>query len=486
MNSHRASYTERRLPEYYGKAFTAFILLLTVLAYAGMASVDWRFGTLRDQFVTQTLGWYGLAFAAFALLIVWVEWRQRVSMRWVWGVAIVARLLLLTTTPTLSDDVYRYLWDGHVAIQGVSPYAYAIDSAEHNAYDHPVRALANNTWMASPYMPAAQTIFGAVALLLPLSPLSLQLLMVGFDLLSAWLLAKLLSLAKLTLHRLILYLLNPLIIVEIAHGAHIDAWMILLTLCAAYAALNVRAWPRIIAPIALALAVLTKIIPVLAAPVFFWHWSWKQRIGSGVLALGLLLPAAVRAGWGLSGELNGRGLFGALRIYADRWKFNGGIFHWLAGWLAERGVATPLDTAKLAVWLVMMGVLLIVWGLAYHYPSPRAALRLIFVPFAAYLSLTPTVHPWYALIMLTFVPFLAPADDESPWQWLVVLPWLYLAATLPLSYLTYRDPSDFRELEWVRQTEWLPTLVLATIALLWTSSALLSPLLGERARVRGS
>ncbi|HFC11582.1 MAG TPA: hypothetical protein ENJ56_01965 [Anaerolineae bacterium] len=471
------------------KVVTGSLLFLTIFAYAGMGSVDWRFGTLRDQYVTQTLGWYGLVFVLFVLLVVWLEWRQAVDLRWVWGIAIGVRLLLLLTTPTLSDDVYRYLWDGHVAAQGVSPDAFAIDSAELNPFDHPIRALANNRSMASPYMPAAQTVFHLAARLFPLTPLTMQAIMVTFDLLTAVLISKLLTLANLPARRITLYLLNPLIILEVAHGAHIDAWMILLLLLAVYftlhggdqavsttvyreldfSVLSNQKFGRWIAPITLALAVLTKIIPVLAAPVFFWHWSWRQRIGSAVLALGLLVPAGRRAGWGLAGELNGRGVFGALRIYAARWNFNSGIFHWLEQWLIERGSVTPLETAKLVVWLLIMGVLLAVWGLAYRYRSPRSALRLLFIPFAAYLSLTPTVHPWYALIMLTFVPFLAPASDESRWQWLLVLPWFYLAATLPLSYLTYRDPNDFREFEWVRQTEWLPTLALATIGLLWKS-----------------
>ncbi|HFC12047.1 MAG TPA: hypothetical protein ENJ56_04315, partial [Anaerolineae bacterium] len=68
------------------KVVTGSLLFLTIFAYAGMVSVDWRFGTLRDQYVTQTLGWYGLVFVLFVLLIVWLEWRQAVDMRWVWGV----------------------------------------------------------------------------------------------------------------------------------------------------------------------------------------------------------------------------------------------------------------------------------------------------------------------------------------------------------------------------------------------------------------
>ncbi|MEM7336883.1 MAG: hypothetical protein AAF490_32720, partial [Chloroflexota bacterium] len=203
----------------------------SLVAYLGLVAVDWINGTLRDQFVTQTINWYLVAFVFFVILVVWGE-KRPLSLRWVWICAILFRVLLLFTTPTLSDDVYRYMWDGYVATEGVSPFAFPIDSPELDYLDIPQRALANNTWMASPYMPVAQWIFWGLALVFPLHPFFFQLLMVIFDLLSGWLIYQLLILGNYPKHRLILYLLNPFVIVEVAHGAHVDAWMICLFLAA--------------------------------------------------------------------------------------------------------------------------------------------------------------------------------------------------------------------------------------------------------------
>ncbi len=86
------------------------------------------------------------------------------------------------------------------------------------------------------------------------------------------------------------------------------------------------------------------------------------------------------------------------------------------------------------------------------------------VPYMGYVLLTPTFHPWYILILLSFIPFLSPASGESPGRWLSVVPWLYLSAALTLSYITYFDRLNPAELEWVRQIEWIPTLLLALIA----------------------
>ena len=76
-----------------------------------------------------------------------------------------ARFILLLTIPSLSDDIYRYIWDGHVAINGFSPYAFAVNDHTLDFLSIPERDLANNAWMASPYLPAAQLLFFLAALI---------------------------------------------------------------------------------------------------------------------------------------------------------------------------------------------------------------------------------------------------------------------------------------------------------------------------------
>ncbi|MEM7114123.1 MAG: hypothetical protein AAF614_16935 [Chloroflexota bacterium] len=450
--------------------------LAMFIAYGGLVQLDWRFGTLRDGVVPQTIGWYGFAWIAWLAAIVWVERGGEMPKRWLWGTAVLCRLLLLFTTPTLSDDVYRYLWDGYVANQGVSPYAHAIESPELDYLDHPVRALANNQWMASPYLPAAQYLFFGLTFVLPIQPIFMQIAMIISDLLAAWILSKLLRLVGLPAHRILLYLWNPLIIVEVAHGAHLDAWMVLLLITAVYLTLKplsqtqpvtrVAALQPFGAPLFLALATLTKILPVLALPVLFWRWTWRQIFFYGGIVLLLLLPAGIRGGWGLTGELDGTGLFGAVRIYESFWNFNSGLFHWLEVRWGAPGYGTPLDEAKIVILAAMFLLMLFVWWLGYQRrEDDRALLRLLALPFPGHILLATTIHPWYAHALLTFIIFLAPAKAESKGRWLAVVPWLYLSGALVLSYMTYIDPLNFGELAWVRQAEWMPTLLLVVLFL---------------------
>ncbi len=508
------------------------LLSLSLLAYSGMVSMQFRHGELGGRVVVEFLYWYGLAFVGYIGAILWVErWGDKESppspcslyerskafgLGWLWGGGCLFRFLFLFTSPSLSSDVYRYLWDGHVAVNGISPYAFPIDAPELDGLDIPIRALANHAWLASPYMPVAQWFFAGVAFLFPLKPISIQVAVVVFDLTTALLIAQLLALARLPGHRLLIYLWNPLVIVEVAHGAHVDAWMVVLMMAAV---LGIGYWksdqdvridrkmqdiscldscqsntldsdvegrgaPRqlmdapfarfddarrllaALSPALLALATLTKLIPVLLTPIFWWQWNWGRRLLYGALSVGLLLPSAMRAGWGLTGDLDGRGLFGALRIYEEYWKFNSGLFHWLEMWLREAGVADSQDVTQEIALSILVALLLWAWLCSRRDRNDlRATLRWLAAPLAGYVLLTMTFHPWYLLALLPFVPLLTPGADELRRIWLWTWPWLWLSGTLALSYIRYIDPTDPREFEWVRRWEWLPTLGLLGIAL---------------------
>ena len=473
------------------------LLAVSTFAYGGMVSMQIRHGNLGTTEVPEFLVWFAVAFAAYAIAVFWLErrWhlgrqegnaspsgvRQFYLLAWIWCGGFLFRWLLLQTFPTLSSDVFRYMWDGHIAVNGISPYAYPIDASQLDWLDVPFRTQANHAWMASPYMPAAQWFFAAIAFFYPLNPDSFQVAAVLFDLGTAFILTRLLATTGLPSHRLLIYLWNPLVIVETAQGAHVDALMVFLIMLAVYAtALSAGAASRqaanktnrpsfsLLAPALLALATLTKLIPVFLTPIFWWRWNWGSRLLYGYLTVGMLVSPALRAGWGLSGDLDGRGLFGALRIYNAQWNFNSGLFRWLEDWLASMGIADPMAQAQEISYFLMFLLLLFVWRQFRHFYSDlRAVLRWLAVPLGGYLLLATTIHPWYLLALMPFLPFLAPGDDEPMRFWLWLLPWLWLSGIVVLSYVTYIDPEDLIDLEWVRLVEWLPTLFLLGIALSW-------------------
>ncbi|MDK1080846.1 MAG: hypothetical protein QGM50_11125 [Anaerolineae bacterium] len=445
------------------------ILAVSSMGYLVLLAIDFQTGTLRAGSTIPTLTAYFILFGAYLAAIIHSE-SNHWPWHWIWLPAVFFRLILIFTTPTLSDDVYRYIWDGHVANQGYSPYEYRIDAPELDSISIPARDLANHTWMASPYMPAAQWLFARLNAIFPPTPKAYQTGMVFFDLGVGLLIMGLLKLGKLGPQRVLIYLWSPLVILEIAHGAHLDAFMLFLTGAAiyfAYKQMEINSLRIFASPILLALATLTKIIPILILPILFWRWTWTQRIIYAGLTVGVLAGASIEVGSGLVGPQTGTGLFGALRIYADVWSFNAGPYEWFKQLAEYFNALQPDRVAKLvSLILVILAMSWAAWQ-ARISSSIRKDLRLMALPLGTYIILTPTVHPWYLLILVLFFPFLTPGPDEPTHVWHMLIPWIYLSAALPLSYLTYLDPADYRELDWVRLVEWLPVVAgLLTVAFL--------------------
>jgi alpha-1,6-mannosyltransferase len=460
--------------------------LLVEICFIGMVFL----GDLR-QHTIPFLGLYGLACLGYGTAVYWLLRGAALRLRFprlrsgqagqarrrtfplILGLAILFRAtLLFATPPTLSDDVYRYIWDGRLTNAGVNPYAYAVESPLLDRFDSPQRALVNNSWMASPYLPAAQALFAAVYWFAADSPLAFQVAAVLFDLLTGWLVTDLLRRLGLPPLRALIYLWNPLVIVEFAHGAHVDALMICLLVTTLWALVAARKFPSVVALVA---ATLTKGLPALLLPVMTRRWGWRRTIVYAGLVFVACLPFALGAGWGLMGPLDGEGLFGALRIYAAHWNYNGGLYHWLEVWLS--GYRTPgpvppevvgwgpIRAAKLIVAHALGLVLIAVWRMSQRCDDDLALLRLAMVPLAAYLLLATTVHPWYVTLIIPLLPFLPPKKGETTRSGRFLFPWLYFSAAVSLSYLTYLDPANLREYDLVRIAEYVPLCLL----LIWSA-----------------
>jgi alpha-1,6-mannosyltransferase len=223
--------------------------------------------------------------------------RSPFPVRTIWIVAILARLIVLWTSPSLSNDVYRYLWDGHLLHQGISPYAEPVSSPELDAHSTPLRQNVNHAEMASPYLPAAQAYFWFMEWIAPQQVKVYQLAATLFDLLTGLLILQILSRLKLNPSAVVIYLWNPLVIVEFAHSAHVDAWMLFLFMLAIYIALS---FPKkhLAAPFLFALATLTKGVPALLVPIFFRRWR-LSGIVLYLLSTGLpLVFLGLITGWG--------------------------------------------------------------------------------------------------------------------------------------------------------------------------------------------
>ncbi len=433
-----------------------------------------RLGNLR-QHITPFLALYLAAFVPYLLAL----WAMRASeaadtsptptlphsLSLILAFAFLFRVtLFFTTPPTLSDDVYRYLWDGRVFNAGLNPYT------------HPQTA--------TPYPPLAEVLFGFVYALWPENPLAMQATITLFDLLTIGAIVLLLRRVGLPLERVVVYAWNPLVVVEFAHGAHVDAvmlfWMVLALLwlvaveyppverplpATGIAALDEEAYTvpggvvLTVSAVCLAAAVLTKLMPLVLWPVFVWRWGWRRTALCGAI-VGLAFVPFLGAGLGWGAASSGAGLLGALGIHARQRNFNSGLYHWTEAGLRWLGVGPAGPVATLIMLASMAVVALHVFRKHKKRPAgPFVVIGDATLLVGAYLLLTTTVHPWYVAAIVPLLCFFGSRNGRDTSQALrpvALAPWLYFTAAVALSYLTYLRPAEFRELSWVRWVEYPP------------------------------
>lgn len=429
-------------------------LLLTFLPYLFLPR-------LNGEYLPVFLICFSLA-GAFYLLAIRQLGHSPFTVHTIWIVAILGRLIVLGTSPSLSNDVYRYLWDGHLLHQGINPYAEPVNSPELDAYSTPLRLSVNHSEMASPYLPVTQAYFWIIEWIAPQQVKAYQVAAMLFDLLTGLLIYQILSRLRLNPSAVLIYLWNPLVIVEFSHSAHVDAWMLFLFMLAFYITLSFPK-ERFASPVLFALAALTKGVPALFVPLFFRRWRLAEI---ALCLLVIVLPLVLfglNAGWGLGQQMDGRGLLGAIRIYAQYWRFNSSpLFNLISAWpslnheTADRlaRIFTSLLTTIAIVWSACK-----VWMFGQLNTDPvmggRVLARLSLLPVGVYLLLSPTIHPWYVTWVMPFLPFFMPVKDEPARIWRWAIPWIYFSISVVFSYLAYRSQERAEVPVWVQWLEYL-------------------------------
>lgn len=374
--------------------------------------------------------------------------------------AILVRVPFWLTQPSLSSDVWRYLWDGRLVSQGANPYSERVDALSVGDGVEVLRSRIQHQWMASPYPPAAQAAFGILYKLFPMSATAMQVTFSIIDLASGFLLIRLLHRLRIPSGRALLYLWSPLIVIEFAHSAHIDSLMTLLVLIAIHCSLSHR---QNLSAAILGLATVTKYIPALFLPVFIRRWGWRRLwVYFGVVLIGYL--PFLNAGLGVEPGNRGTGIFGALWIYIRQWNTNSGLYFWSVNILNNFGLGEPelIGKAITTFALVMIGVWQLVRSGNRHSRDHGETIEGIIILLGAYILLSAAVFPWYLSLMVALVAALR-VDESIPWR-LVLIAWIYFSGAVNLSYLFYIDPGNPAEIEWVRWVEYLPLLLLLSAA----------------------
>lgn len=347
-----------------------------------------------------------VALAALSLLAVVLYAGERGLVPWgagtVLGVAAAVRLLFLFRPPELSDDVYRYLWDGLQTLSGHSPYALAPAAAPApSAAFLGLRARVNHPDLVTLYPPAAQLVFAAGASLGG-TVTALKGLLTVLDLGSCALLLLVLANLGLPAPLAALYAWHPLAVLEVAGSGHVDgAGVFFLLACVALLTRRGSRAPSraggFAAGVLFALACLTKLFPLVFAPQM-------------LAAAGRRRAPPFAAGFALAGGLvtvpflpSLAAGVATLGLYAQTWEFSGFAFQIVRTFTGSGLTARlVLGTAFAAVWGCTC------WGRRDTSASTeRAPFHAMYAVALAFLFLTPTLHPWYALYLAALLPLAA-------------------------------------------------------------------------------
>jgi hypothetical protein len=326
------------------------------------------------------------------------------------AVALLLRLFFLSASPQLSDDIYRYLWDGSNVVRGINPYAAAPSLITPPPGLKSVHAMINHPDFVTIYPPAAQLVFaGGAALGGKITGLKGFLLL--WDLGLCTLLIVLLQQLDRPAWLAVLYAWNPLCVLEIAGSGHVDgAGLTLLLGCCCLImrerqspAAGLRPWPALLSGALLAGAGLVKLFPLALVPVLFLLVPAGRRIffaaGFFAAVAGLLVPFLPQLG----------NITSSLNAYARNWEFAGFAFSTLRSLTGSGNVARLLLCSGFALTVGAITFRFALWlrlGPSAQ-ETGRQAVAACYRIALAFLLLTPTLQPWYALCLAVFLPFSA-------------------------------------------------------------------------------
>jgi alpha-1,6-mannosyltransferase len=408
-------------------------------------------GDLREHtaaFVCLFSGAFLLYALACTVVLGGMEFDHRLLIG-IFAVPVLMLGVLVFMHPALSDDMYRYVWDGRVQAQGVSPYRYPPNAPELAFLrDADIYPYLNRKSAVTVYPPGAQAVFGLLWRIWPDSEHWFQAVMAAGGMLAGGLLVGVLRALGRPPARALILLWSPLLAFETAHAAHLDGLILPLLVGAWWARLRERDG---LTGILLGLAAALKFYPAVLLP-FLWRpqhpgGRWRMPLAFGAAVSIFYLPYLI------AGD---RGVLGFLPEYFHEAFNTGPLVSSLNMLLDALGWGASFRLPALALGVIALAA---GWCILHPAEDGETALRRCLWPMAAVTLTSQNLFSWYMLWTLPLVAiFLEPSrmgpgglrfprvDAWTGW-WLFCglvglsytfflnwkpLPWAILAQFLPL------------------------------------------------------
>jgi len=405
------------------------LALLSFISYSCFAFILDR----RDFY--ELLLYFAVPFGAYFYIV--TKAKQHLVSYYI-ALGILFRCLFLWCIPPLSDDYFRFIWDGQLIASGLNPFDLLPTEV---VIDFPNKKTLfegmNSPNYYTVYPPVPQIIYFLSAKLSPNSILGSIIVMRSIILVAeigtVMLLPRLLNLLNINPINSLWYVLNPLIIVELTGNLHFEGIVIFFFLLAIYLlVLNNQK----LSSIPWALAAATKLIPIFFLPIILRKIKFKKSFFFyflfGICFTVLWLP--------FFNDTLFPHFKKSVDLYYETFEFNASIYYlirWIGFKIVGYNIIGVAGSWLSKIALIGMFILLVRkrnvdWN--HFFNALLFALSL-------YYALALIVHPWYICLLVFLSVF-------SKFRYAII--WSTLAV---LSYWAYSNP-NYQENYWLIALEY--------------------------------
>ncbi len=349
--------------------------------------------TDRTEFYNLLLGFVSLTILA---ILIGSEQHQKASRILLLG--LIARIVVLVGFPTLSDDIYRFIWDGKLLHSGINPFLFTPKELITSGIATHVHGLIslypnlNSKEFYSIYPPLVQTI-NLIGVIVGGENINLVAFVIKSfifmaDIGSMFLIYKLINGTSSNSNiYLTFYALNPLVIFEISGNAHHEGIYLFFILLGITLFRNKK---YLFAGSSVGLAVATKILPLIFLPVFIAaapnnYTRFNFATGFSTAAIIFLLPL-------VNNEIL-NAILSSGELYYNYFAFNSPVYQ-LTEFISQF-YSKPWELTSFTGYFSLLsvpGILVI----SYYVLNRRLSIASgLFWSLFIYLALSRMIHPWY-------------------------------------------------------------------------------------------
>ncbi len=329
------------------------------------------------------------------------------------ALSILFRIIFLFAEPGLSDNCYRLIWDGMLISRGINPYidipAHLVENAEilNISYSYNLFELMNSKVLYSNYPPLSIYMSLFIVLFAPSTVMGkiflLRLILLVFDIAIIIIGIRLLEKLKQSTSLILLYALNPLIIIEVAGNLHIEVIMLFLFLLSIYFLIKGNLFAS---AILFSLAVCIKLVIILFLPLYFRRLKRRKRIiYYGTIFIGIFVLFIPVLRWhAVIHYLEG------IKMYFNHFEFNSSIYY-----LAKQVTsAFNIHLPQHIYGFILLGLTICAIFITAFTLKHKSWIKIfggMLLVITIFYFLLPAVHPWYLLtplVLFMFTPYRFP------------------------------------------------------------------------------